>query len=72
MLDPQRVNRALWRVSARHWLLSKMMPKQFGARPDFYARPERGGATAAELEEMRLLIAGSREPPEDDEPPDEA
>jgi hypothetical protein len=46
-LDPQRVSRALARVSTRRWLLSKMMPKTFGDRRDVQAQAESGGATAA-------------------------
>jgi hypothetical protein len=37
ILDPQRVKRAVARVTARRWLLSKMMPKTFGDRLDIKA-----------------------------------
>jgi hypothetical protein len=37
ILDPERVNRARLRVKTRRWLLSKMLPKTFGDRPDLSA-----------------------------------
>jgi hypothetical protein len=64
MLDPQRVNRALARVNTRRWLLSK----QFGDRPDLYARQEAGSDMA---EFMKLLNGRSRGLPSEDEPLDE-
>jgi hypothetical protein len=68
MLDPQRVNRALARIKTRCWLLSKMLPKQFGDRPDFYARQE----TSSDMAEfMKLLNGRSRGLPSEDEPLDE-
>jgi hypothetical protein len=69
MLDPQRVNRALGRVSTRRWLLSKMLPKTFGDRPDFYARQPTGNDDMAEF--MKLLNGRSRGLPSEDEPLDE-
>jgi hypothetical protein len=66
MLDPQRVNRALARVKTRRWLLSRMLPKQFGDRPD--ARQE----TSSDMAEfMKLLNGRSRGLPSEDEPLDE-
>jgi hypothetical protein len=47
MLDPERVNRAEQRVKARRWLLSKMLPKQFGDRLDITARLDGSGTKAA-------------------------
>jgi hypothetical protein len=73
MLDPQRVNRALARVSTRRWLLSKMLPKTFGERPDFYARkqgPDNGPSNdMAEL--MKVLNKRDRGLPGEDEPDDQ-
>jgi uncharacterized protein (UPF0147 family) len=69
MLDPQRVSRALARVSTRRWLLSKMLPKTFGERPDFYARQGAGSDDMAEF--MKLLNGRSRGLPSEDEPLDE-
>jgi hypothetical protein len=68
MLDPQRVNRALARVQTRRWLLSKMLPKQFGDRPDLYARQE---ANSDMAEFMKLLNGRSRGLPSEDEPLDQ-
>jgi hypothetical protein len=68
MLDPLRVDRALARVKTRRWLLSKMLPKQFGDRPDFYPRQQTGSDMA---EFMKLLNGRSRGLPSEDEPLDE-
>ncbi len=51
-LDPQRVNRALARVSTRRWLLSKMLPKKFGDRPDFYAQKPAGQRRHGRIHEI--------------------
>jgi hypothetical protein len=69
MLDPQRVNRALARVSTRRWLLSKMLPKTFGDRPDLHARQPAGQDDMAEF--MKLLNGRDRGLPGEDEPRDE-
>jgi hypothetical protein len=68
MLDPERVNRALARVKTRQWLLSKILPRTFGDRPDLYARQE----TSSDMAEfMKLLNGRSRGLPSEDEPLDE-
>ena len=72
MLDPQRVNRALARVSTRRWLLSRMLPKQFGDRPELYARREAGSGINSEMAEIMKLIDGrTRGLPSEDEPLDD-
>jgi hypothetical protein len=68
MLDPQRVNRALARVSTRRWLLSRMLPKQFGDQP------ERGATQDSNVEIaefMKLIEHRGRSLPGKDEPLDE-
>jgi terminase small subunit-like protein len=74
VLDPERVKRAELRVKTRRWLLSKMLPKQFGDRLDIAARQHASDAQRdyeREVAEMMKLIDGSsREPPGADEPRD--
>jgi terminase small subunit-like protein len=72
MLDPQRVNRALARIKTRCWLLAKMLPKQFGDRPDRKARQQANGGTNSEMAEIMKLIDGrTRGLPSEDEPLDD-
>jgi hypothetical protein len=74
ILDPERVHRAELRVKTRRWLLSKMLPRQFGERLEITARQNTGanGVSESELAEMRALINGrSRGLPSEDEPLDE-
>jgi hypothetical protein len=73
ILDPERVNRAALRLKARTWLLPRMLPKTFGNRPDFFARPETDGDYKRDLAEMMKLIDGrTRGLPSEDEPLDDA
>jgi terminase small subunit-like protein len=76
MLDPARVNRAELRVKTRRWLLSKMLPKQFGDRLDITARRDgsdtKGGDESDLAELMKLINGRSRGLPSEDEPFDEA
>jgi hypothetical protein len=70
MLDPERVNRAELRVKTRRWLLSRMLPKQFG---DGANGSDGKGGYERDLAEMMKLIDGrSRGPPGEDEPLDQA
>ena len=46
--DPANVRRSQLRCDARKWLLSKMLPKRFGHRPDTNLKPE-GHSDLAEL-----------------------
>jgi terminase small subunit-like protein len=68
ILDPERVNRARLRVQARHWLVSKLLPKKFGDRPEPKA-PQDGNAAAAEM--MKVLNGRTRGLPSEDEPLDD-
>jgi hypothetical protein len=76
ILDPERVNRAELRIKTRCWLLSKMLPKQFGDRLDITARQHgsgsKGGDQSDMAEFMKLLNGRSRGLPSEDEPLDEA
>jgi hypothetical protein len=50
-----------------------MLPKTFGNRPDFFARPETDGDYKRDLAEMMKLIDGrTRGLPSEDEPLDDA
>jgi hypothetical protein len=72
MLDPERVNRALARVKTRRWLLSKMMPNQFGDRFDRTARLEAKSGINSEMAEIMKLIDGrTRGLPSEDRPLDD-
>jgi Bacteriophage Sf6, terminase small subunit-like len=68
ILDPERVNRARLRIQARHWLVSKLLPKKFGDRPEPKA-PQDGNAAAAEM--MKVLNGRTRGLPSEDEPLDD-
>jgi terminase small subunit-like protein len=68
ILDPQRVSRAQLRFKARRWLLSRMLPRTFGDRPE----PKASRDLNAEIAEFMKLIDGrSRGLPSEDEPLDE-
>ena len=75
MLDPERVNRAELRVKTRRWLLSKMLPKQFGDRLDITARQDgsgtKGGGESDMAELLKLIDGSNRGLPSEDEPLDE-
>ena len=81
MLDPKRIGRALARVSTPRWLLSKMLPKRFGERPDFYARREGANQTSGQapsqtpsndmIELMKHLGRRDRGLPSEEESDDE-
>jgi hypothetical protein len=68
MLDPERVNRALARVKTRQGLLSRMLPRTFGDRPERTATQD-SNAEIAEF--MKLIEDRSRSLPGKDEPLDE-
>lgn len=78
ILDPERVNRTALRLKARTWLLPKMLPRTFGKRPDFYARPETDSDHQRDdykrdlAEMMKLLDGRTRGLPSEDEPLDDA
>lgn len=68
ILDPERVNRARLRFKARRWLLSRMLPRTFGDRPERNARHD----NASEMAELMKLIDGrTRGLPSEDEPLDD-
>jgi hypothetical protein len=68
ILDPERINRARLRFQARRWLLSKILPKKFGDRPEPKA-PQDNDADVPEM--MKLLDGRTRGLPSEDEPLDE-
>jgi hypothetical protein len=70
MLDPERVNRAELRVKTRCWLLSRMLPKQFGDGAN--GSDSKGGYERDLAEMMKLIDGRSRGLPGEDEPLDEA
>jgi hypothetical protein len=63
MFDHEHVQRSRLRIEARQWLLSKIMPRNYGRRPDLTAQPE-GRDTFAEF--MKAVNGKSRGLPKDD------
>jgi hypothetical protein len=61
--DREHSRRSQIRINARRWLLSKMLPRIYGDRPDPNARPA-GTDTLAEL--LRQIDGQSRGLPKDD------
>jgi terminase small subunit-like protein len=69
VVDQGIIKRALVRINTRQWLLSKMLPKRFGDRPN----PDTEHDLNAELAEMMKLIDGrTRGLPSEDVPLDMA
>jgi hypothetical protein len=68
ILDSERVHRARLRFDARRWILSKVLPRDYGERSDIDARSE----YESDLAEMAKLIADSapKLPWENDKPDD--
>jgi hypothetical protein len=66
VVDRQNINRARLRISSRRWILSKVLPRIYGDRPD----PTEQQSSSEMAEIMRMIDGRTRGLPSEDLPLD--